>query len=369
MAELRILIAGGGTGGHIIPALAVARELVARHGAEILFVGTERGMETRLVPESGFKLRLIQVGPLKNVSLMTRLHTVFDLPRSIFACRRLIREFRPNVVFGVGGYASGPGMAAALQMGVPTLAFEPNAMPGLANRLIGKRVQGAVVNFPVALKWFKNGEVTGIPVRPEFFTLAPPPAGAPHLLIFGGSQGARLFNQALPRIVSRLLDAVPGLTILHQSGVRHAESTLADYSASGADPARWKVQPFLNDMPARFAQAHLVMARSGASTVAELAAAGKPALLIPFAAAADDHQTRNAEVMVAAGAAVMLQESDMASTEKLAEALINLLASPQRLETMAVAARTQAHPGAAERIADRLAGLGRSGNEMKSSVE
>jgi UDP-N-acetylglucosamine--N-acetylmuramyl-(pentapeptide) pyrophosphoryl-undecaprenol N-acetylglucosamine transferase len=359
LAQLRVLIAGGGTGGHIIPALAVARELVARHSAEVLFVGTARGMEIRLVPEAGFRLRLIDVGPLKNVSLLTRLRTVVDLPRSIFACRHLMREFRPSVVFGVGGYASGPGMAAALQMKVPTLAFEPNAMPGFANRLVGKRVQAAAVNFPAAAQWFRNPEVTGIPVRPEFFTLAPASAGPPHLLVFGGSQGARLFNQTLPGIAPALLDGVPGLTILHQSGGRHAESTLAAYTASGADPSRWKVEPFLNDMPARFAQAHLVMSRSGASTVAELAAAGKPALLVPFAAAADDHQTRNAEVMVKAGAAAMLGESDLAgaNSEKLLEALTALLNDPKTLANMASAARTQAHPCAAERIADRLAEL------------
>ena len=168
LSSLRVLIAGGGTGGHIIPALAVARELVKRHGAEVLFVGTPRGLESRLVPAVGFELRLIQVGQLKNVSLLTRLRTLADLPRSIFACRRIIREFEPGVVFGVGGYASGPAMAAALWLKVPTMAFEPNAMPGLANRLVGKRVQAAAVNFPAAAKWFRNCAVTGIPVRPEF---------------------------------------------------------------------------------------------------------------------------------------------------------------------------------------------------------
>ena len=252
---------------------------------------------------------------------------------------------------------TGPGMAAALGMRVPTLAFEPNAMPGFANRLVGKRVQAAAVNFPAAARWFRNPEVTGIPVRPEFFAIGPPSAGPPHLLVFGGSQGARVFNQTLPGIVRALLDAVPGLTILHQSGARHAEWTQAAYAESGADSSRWRVEPFLNDMPARFAQAHLVMARSGASTVAELAAAGKPALLVPFAAAADDHQTRNAEVMVNAGAAAMLGEADLASPTKLFTALSGLLAAPQTLAMMSMAARTQAHPHAAERIADRLAEL------------
>jgi len=359
LPPLRVLIAGGGTGGHIIPALAVARELVARHKAEVLFVGTPRGMESRLVPEAGFELRFIEVGPLKNVSLRTRLRTFTDLPVSLFACRGLIREFKPQVVFGVGGYASGPGMAAAISLGVPTMAFEPNAMPGLANRLIGKRVQAAAVNFPAATRYFRNAEVTGIPVRPEFFKVPPPLADAasPRLLVFGGSQGARLFNVAMPKIVAELLQAVPGLTILHQSGARHAESAEAAYRASGADPSRWQVSPFLNDMPARFAAASLVMARSGASTVAELAAAGRPSLLVPFAAAADDHQRCNAEEMVHAGAALMLLERDLDPPAKLLCKLKELLTSPDRLRAMSAAALTQAHPGASERIADRLAAL------------
>jgi UDP-N-acetylglucosamine--N-acetylmuramyl-(pentapeptide) pyrophosphoryl-undecaprenol N-acetylglucosamine transferase len=359
LPELRVLIAGGGTGGHIIPALAVARALVARHSAEILFVGTPRGMESRLVPDAGFQLRLIEVGPLKNVSPLVRLRTAFALPRSILDCRHIVRDFKPNVVFGVGGYASGPGMAAALQMRVPTLAFEPNAMPGFANRLIGRRVQAAAVNFPAASKWFRNAEVTGIPVRPEFFALPAPDPYPPRLLVFGGSQGARLFNQVLPRIAPALLDAIAGLTILHQSGARHADTTRAAYEASGADPTRWQVEPFLDDMPARFAQAHLVMARSGASTVAELAAAGKPALLVPFAAAADDHQTRNAEVMVDAGAAALLSERSLEAQSTLLDTLIRLLNSPDALASMSAAARTQAHPQAAEQIADRLASLAR----------
>jgi UDP-N-acetylglucosamine--N-acetylmuramyl-(pentapeptide) pyrophosphoryl-undecaprenol N-acetylglucosamine transferase len=357
LAHLRVLIAGGGTGGHIIPALAVARELVARHGAEVLFVGTARGLEIRLVPEAGFNLRLIDVGPLKNVSLLTRLNTLLRLPSSISACKALVKEFQPSVVFGVGGYASGPAMAAALKLKVPTMVFEPNAMPGLANRLVGKKVQAAAVNFPSAVKWFNNCEVTGIPVRPEFFHLQPPSSSAPRLLVFGGSQGARIFNTHLPKVIPALLDAVPGLTVLHQSGMRHVEMTQAAYATSGADPRRWEVRAFLSDMPEQFASANLVMARSGASTVAELAAAGKPSLLVPFAAAADDHQKRNAEAMVDAGAAVFLIEQDLDVSGKLFNMLTGLLTSPKQLASMADAARTQAHPGAAERIADRLAAL------------
>jgi UDP-N-acetylglucosamine--N-acetylmuramyl-(pentapeptide) pyrophosphoryl-undecaprenol N-acetylglucosamine transferase len=361
LSKLRVLIAGGGTGGHIIPALAVARELVASHAAEILFVGTARGMESRLVPAAGFNLRLVDVGQLNNVSLLTRLRTLFALPGAIFACRKLIRDFQPNVVFGVGGYASGPAMAAALWLKIPAMAFEPNAVPGLANRLVGRRVQAAAVNFASAAAYFRNAEVTGIPVRPEFFALAAPPASAPpHLLVFGGSQGARIFNLNLPKILPALLDAVPGLTVLHQSGARHYEQTQAAYAATGAAPARWQLQPFIDDMPASFAQATLVMARSGASTVAELAAAAKPSLLVPFAAAADDHQRRNAEEMVNSGAALLLTESDLDLQGKLLDVLTGLLASPARLASMAAAARTQAHSDAAQRIANRLVALART---------
>src|ERR1700712_2513010 len=169
MSGLRVLIAGGGTGGHIIPALAIARELRDSHGAEVRFVGTARGLETRLVPEAGFPLEMIHVGQLKNVSLATRLKTLTDLPRGLLRCVSLLRSFRPQVVIGVGGYASGPAMMAAILLGVPTLAFEPNAVPGLANRLVGKFVTAAAVNFATTRKFFRGALVTGIPVRCAFF--------------------------------------------------------------------------------------------------------------------------------------------------------------------------------------------------------
>lgn len=357
MSQLRILISAGGTGGHIIPGLAVARELVSRHNADVLFVGTSRGMESRLVPAAGFVLRLIEIGPLNNVPLATKLKTVLKLPTSFFAARRIIREFKPDAVLSVGGYSSGPVMAAALQLKIPAMVVEPNAMPGLANRLVGKRVQAAAINFAAAAKWFRNSEVTGIPVRPEFFNLQPPIAAVPRLLVFGGSQGARIFNVHLPEIIAPLLEAVPGLTVLHQSGAKNFDTTQAAYQASGADSARWQVRLFLEDMPAFFAQAHLVLSRSGASTVAELTAAGKPALLVPFAAAADEHQRHNAEVMANAGAAVMLLENDLEIPGKLLDTLAKLLKAPERLTAMAAAARAQAHPGAADRIADRLVEL------------
>jgi UDP-N-acetylglucosamine--N-acetylmuramyl-(pentapeptide) pyrophosphoryl-undecaprenol N-acetylglucosamine transferase len=369
---LRVLIAGGGTGGHIIPALAIADALKAGQGsAEILFLGTPRGLESRLVPQAGYLLELIQVGQLKNVSLATRARTLLDLPRAVLRARTLLRTFRPQVVVGVGGYASGPAMAAAILARIPTLAFEPNAAPGLANRLVGKRVSAAAVNFAPAASFFRHAIVTGIPVRASFFHLPPrdpaSTAQAPHLLVFGGSQGARALNRLMPQILAPLLAAVPGLTVLHQTGTRSFNQTLtatqtamqAANEKSAIDPARWQVQPFLDDMPARFAAADLVLARSGASTVAELCAAGKPSLLVPFPLAADDHQRRNAEVLVAQHAAQLLPESE-ATPAALLAVLISLLTHPAHLASMGQAARLLAREDAATRIATMARALASS---------
>ena len=351
------MIAGGGTGGHVIPALAIAGALKSGYNAEVCFLGTSRGMETRLVPQAGYALELIDVGQLNRVSLATQLKTLVALPRGILHCLGLLSRWKPEVVVGVGGYASGPGMLAALIKQIPTLAFEPNAIPGMANRLIGKRIRAAAVNFAPTLSYFRNAEVTGIPVRAEFFALPPrSPETSPHLLVMGGSQGARALNQRMPEIAAALLDAVPGLTILHQAGARHAETTQAAYAASGAPADRWKVQAFLEDMPMQFAASDLILARSGASTVAELAASGKPSLLVPFPQAADDHQRKNAEVLVEGGAARMLLEQDM-SAAKLLETITSLLGDREKLGEMAVRARAFAHPHAAARIAEMVAAL------------
>ena len=351
---MRVIIAGGGTGGHIIPALAIADELKSTYGAEVLFVGTPRGLESRLVPQAGYPLELIKVGQLNQVSLATKLRTVLDLPLGLLRCRSLLRQFKPDAVVSVGGYASGPAMGAAIISGIPTLAFEPNAYPGMANRIVGQRVKAAAVNFAEAAQYFRNAQVTGIPVRSEFFRLQPRPAAAtPHLLVFGGSQGARALNTFMPQIAVGLLQAIPGLTILHQAGARHADSTLAAYQASGAPPDRWQVYAFLDDMPRRFEAADLVLSRSGASTVAELAAAGKPSLLVPFPQAADDHQRKNAEAMVAAGAATILLEHEI-TPERLQGTLIDMLQDRAGLEQMSAAARKLAHPDASRRIAEMV---------------
>ena len=357
-AALRVIIAGGGTGGHVIPALAIARDLRDKHGAEVRFVGTARGLETRLVPEAGFQLELIRVGQLKGVSLATRARTLADLPLGLLRCMSLLRSYKPDVVVGVGGYASGPAMGAAVLLRVPTLAFEPNAVPGLANRLVGRYVSAAAVNFEQTMHFFRNARLTGVPVRQAIFDVPLKPLGtAPRLLITAGSQGAKIFNDTLPLIVVRLLAAVPGLTLLHQAGARHLEATSAAFTASGADPTRWEVRAFIDDMPAQYAACDLVLARSG-STVSELAAAGKPSLLVPFPQAADDHQRRNAEVLASAGAAVMMLQVDLTPETLLGE-LTRLLLDQNTLAAMGQKARGLARYGALEAIGEmvvRLAG-------------
>lgn len=348
------MIAGGGTGGHVIPALAIARELRDAYGAEVRFVGTARGLETRLVPEAGFPLELIHVGQLKNVSLATRLRTLTDLPLGIIRCVQLLRSYRPQVVVGVGGYASGPAMLAAILLRIPTLAFEPNAAPGLANRLAGRFVSAAAVNFAETCSYFRNATVTGIPVREDFFSLQPkPPGTSKKLLVFGGSQGARILNEIMPQILFPLLRDMPGLTVLHQSGPRTLDATRQAYLDTGADDSRWQVSAYLNDMPARFGEADLILCRSGASTMAELAAAGKPSLLVPFAAATDDHQRKNADVFVAAGAAKMLLESEL-KAQRLIETLRELLTDDSQLRTMGENARPLAHRDAVRVIGEMV---------------
>ncbi len=247
-------------------------------------------------------------------------------------------------------------MMAALLLRIPTLAYEPNAVPGMTNRWIGRRVNAAAVNFAGTTKYFRNAEVTGVPVRPEIFELAPrQPDAPPRLLVTAGSQGAKILNETLPAVAPDLLKYVDGLTIMHQAGPRHVESTKAAYHASGADPARWSVAAFLDDMPAEYAAADVVLARSG-STVAELCAAGKPSLLVPFAGAADDHQRHNAEVLVNAGAAEMLLQRDV-NPASLFEALAGMFLNAEYRATMSANARALARPGALERIAAMVLAL------------
>src|SRR5579863_7921942 len=234
---MRAILAGGGTGGHVIPALAIANQLKKSYGAECLFIGTARGIENRLVPAAGFPLQLVRVGALKNVSLMTRAKTAFDLPRAVWDASRMLNEFAPDVVIGVGGYASGPAMLAAVVKHIPTLAFEPNVVPGFANRMVARFVSGAAVHFEETAKYFRHAEVTGVPVRQAFFDIA---AKSPllaqntrekwgTLLVFGGSQGAHAINEAMIRCLPVLQQEAPGIHIIHQTGERDYNDALAAY--------------------------------------------------------------------------------------------------------------------------------------------
>jgi UDP-N-acetylglucosamine--N-acetylmuramyl-(pentapeptide) pyrophosphoryl-undecaprenol N-acetylglucosamine transferase len=361
---MRAILAGGGTGGHVIPALAIANELKKSYGAQVLFIGTARGIENRLVPAAGYPLQLVRVGALKNVSLTTRAKTAFDLPRAVWDAGRMLNEFAPDVVIGVGGYASGPAMLAAVVKHIPTLAFEPNVVPGFANRMVARFVSGAAVHFEETAKYFRHAEVTGVPVRQAFFEIAgsgnTKRGGTPTLLVFGGSQGAHAINEAMIRCLPELRRQAPGIHIIHQTGERDYNDALAAYrgwtSASGEAAEVFK---FIEDMPAAFARADLVVCRSGASTVAEITAAAKPAVFVPFPRAADDHQRVNAEVLAREGAAVVVEESKLEGVW-LAETIAALLGDPRRLELMSATARGLAHPQAARDIAAmaaRLAGI------------
>ncbi len=353
---MRAILAGGGTGGHVIPALAIANQLKQSYDAEILFIGTARGIENRLVPAAGYPLRLVRVGALKNVSLMTRLKTSFDLPRALFQAGRMLSEFAPDVVIGVGGYASGPAMLSAVMKHIPTLAFEPNVVPGFANRMVARFVSGAAVHFEETARFFRHAEVTGVPVRQAFFDIPAKQGGTPTVLVFGGSQGAHAINDAVFRCLPVLQREAPGIHIIHQTGERDYNDALAAYQALGGAAEVFK---FIEDMPAAFAKADLVVCRSGASTVAEIAAAGKPAVFVPFPRAADDHQRVNAEALARHGAAVVVEESKLEGVW-LAETIAALLQDPQRLQQMSDAARALSHPNAARDIAmmaARVAGL------------
>jgi UDP-N-acetylglucosamine--N-acetylmuramyl-(pentapeptide) pyrophosphoryl-undecaprenol N-acetylglucosamine transferase len=353
---MKAILAGGGTGGHVIPALAIAQALKDRYHAGILFVGTARGIENRLVPKAGFPLRLVQVGALKNVSLATRLKTAVALPRAVWDSWRIVAEFRPDVMIGVGGYASGPAMLAASLSSVPTLAFEPNVVPGFANRIVAPMVSAAAVHFQETCRFFRHCQVTGVPVRHQFFEIGKKVDPRPTLLVFGGSQGAHAINQAVIESLRVLRERVPGLHIIHQTGERDYNDAQAAYLAAGGSA---EVYPFIDDMPGVFARADLLVCRSGASTAAEIMAAGKPAIFVPFPRAADDHQKRNAEALERAGAALMIEEANL-TRERLVTAVSTLLSDGARLEKMHMAARALAHPDAAGRIAAmaaRLAGI------------
>src|SRR5205085_6019812 len=264
--------------------------------------------------------------------------------------RRMLQQFQPDVVIGVGGYASGPAMLAAILMRIPTVAFEPNVVPGFANRIVARWVSAAAVHFQETAEYFPRVEVTGVPVRQAFFSVPEKRGGPPTLLVFGGSQGARAVNQAVIQCLPDLIQRVPAVHIIHQTGERDYNQVQAAYQRAASS----EVQAFINDMPGAFARADLILCRSGASTVAEIAAAGKPAVFVPFPLAADDHQRVNAEAMEQAQAAVVLEETRLDDVW-LVDTIAALIEDPVRLERMSEAVRAMAHPNAAKDIAELVA--------------
>ncbi len=356
---MRLLIAAGGTGGHIYPGIAVANEIMRRQpDAEVRFVGTARGLETRLVPAAGFQLSLIESTGLKNVGLTARLRGLLILPRSFRSARRLIQEFQPDVVVGAGGYVSGPVVLTAALLRVPTMVMESNALPGWTNRTLARFVRKAAVSFEAALPYFRGkGVVTGNPVRREFFEIPRRlrSDSSFSVLVFGGSQGARAINEAMVAALPKLEALRKRLRITHQTGEADFEKTNTAYLEAGWGEER-DVRPYIDDMVAAFAAADLVVSRAGATTTAELTAAGKAAIMIPFPFAADDHQRKNAEALEAAGAAKMILQQDL-SGESLARELEALVQNPEKLSRMEAASRNLARGDAAKAAVDLIEGL------------
>jgi UDP-N-acetylglucosamine--N-acetylmuramyl-(pentapeptide) pyrophosphoryl-undecaprenol N-acetylglucosamine transferase len=338
------VLTGGGSGGHVFPALAVARVLQAR-GHRLLFVGTREGMESKLVPEAGFDIEYVRSGALNRVGLLKKLQSAVQLPLGIAAARRFLKRFGAQGIFSTGGFASGPVMLAGAAAGVPLVVMEPNSTPGFANRKIGRRVYRALLGFQDAAKWFPSGrsEVVGLPVRPEFFDVRPKSSGPFTILITGGSQGSRTLNRASRESWKLLRD----IKLIHQTGAREYDELAREFAGAGV---QGEVVPFIKNMAETFAQVDMVIGRSGAGGVNEIAAAGMPSVLVPLPFAADDHQRKNAEALVAVGAARMILDGEM-NGGRLYSEVEELRRSPETLATMRERVRQFAHPGAAERAA------------------
>lgn len=349
---MRALIAAGGTGGHIYPAIAVANEIKRRDASStVRFVGTAHGLETRLVPQAGYELSLIESAGLVNMGWRARARGVSVLPKSFVAARRLIREFRPDVVIGAGGYVSGPVLLVAGFSRLRTLIMESNAVPGFTNRRLIRFVDKAAASFEATLPYFgRKGVVTGNPVRREFFDI-PVKVRDPtrfSLLLFGGSQGSRAINEAMVAALPLLTTERAVLQVTHQTGKSDFDRVRVAYEQAG-----WminaNVREYIDDMVTAFANADLIIARAGATTTAELAAAGRTALMIPLPGQLE--QRRNAEVLQEAGAALIIGQPEL-SGERLAEEIGALVAAPERITEMEQAVRRFARPNAAAATVD-----------------
>ncbi len=352
MAGKRFLMAGGGTGGHVMPLLAVS-DCLRQRGHAPYFIGTRNGFEAKLVPQHGYPLEFIDIGGFQGAGLSRKLKTALQLPASVSRCFSSIGTNRPAACFSLGGYVAAPPMAASFLRGLPVALMEPNAMPGLVNRIAGRFARKALLSFYEAAKCFPQNSVefTGLPVRDAFFNIQPKPREEwLTVVVTGGSQGSQTLNRGLRELWPLLQDSQLQIRIIHQCGTREEAALKGLFSATGLPG---EVKAFIDDMPAAFAAADLVVCRAGAGTVGELAASGRPALLVPFPFAADDHQTKNAQAAVRAGASLMLRDFEFTGI-RLLEILNALSSDRDRLETMAAHARALQSPGAAARAADIL---------------
>jgi len=351
-----LLFAGGGTGGHVYPMIAVAdavREIAPE--LRLVFVGTERGMETRVVPERGYELELMRVLPIRGGGVPGAVRGITRAAGSLNEARALLKKLNPRAVFSIGGYAAGPVSLSARFLGIPVALMEPNSVIGLANRLIAPFVQRAYTAFPESERHFVPSLVlrAGVPIRGGFQPVAyTPELAAPRVLVLGGSQGAKSLNEAVPRALAQLSADV---RVTHQCGAAHEAEARRLYAELGLE-ARVRVVPFISDMPQALANADLVIGRSGASAVSEICAIGRPSLLVPYPFASGDHQRVNAESLVRGGAALCLTSTE-ATPERIASEITALLADSPRLHNMAERATALGRPEAAHAIAVDLLGL------------
>jgi len=350
---MKLLIAGGGTGGHVFPALAIAQEWLSRgKEREVVLVGTERGIEMKLVPQAGLPLETLRVAGLKGKGGATLVRNLAMLVPAMLDARRVLRKHRPIAAFGVGGYAAGPMLLATWLSRVPNVIFEPNAEPGLTNKLLAKLSKRIATGYEISARaWGKKAIVTGCPVRPEFFSIAPRCLEKPfRLLVTGGSQGALPINRTFVDAMDRLAARKSELSIVHQTGER-------DYNAVRTAYARREINaeviPFLTNMAERFAWADVIVCRAGAITAAEIAAAGRVAIFIPFGAATDSHQLRNAQEMQRAGAGRLISEKEL-TAERLTTEIFSLIDQPEQIEKQSHAARSLARPHATRDIVNLI---------------
>jgi UDP-N-acetylglucosamine--N-acetylmuramyl-(pentapeptide) pyrophosphoryl-undecaprenol N-acetylglucosamine transferase len=349
-----MLVAGGGTGGHVFPGIALAEEVVTRHpGNDVVFIGTARGLEATVVPKAGFPIELIEVRGLKGKGIADTIRNLMLLPLALWQSFQILRRWRPDIVVGVGGYASGPVVLAAWLLRIPTAVQEQNAIAGFTNRVLGRVAQAAFIAFPEAARHFPRRKVyqLGNPIRRtlmENFMRPELRHAAPRLLVFGGSQGAHALNMRVVEALPHLADLRDKLAVTHQTGARDREQVEKGYRACGFEP---DVREFITDMSAAYAGADLIVCRAGATTLAELTVCRKPSILVPFPFAADNHQVQNARSLVDAGAAVMIEEKDLTG-ERLAREIRAILSDPEQREKMARAAGRMGSPQAAKEITD-----------------